>query len=300
MSVTSNISNNEFMKHFDDVDRLKQQFIDAYKKNHGKDKLIECIKHMRCYHGCAEVEYAKYVSSLGKNASEDEYILVSSMCSMLHVIHCSIRHVEKLMFRSDSSLPNINGMMSTDSDDTVRGFSNLTNSRKSKSLTDEISLDLPTESEKPNSSSFVPLAALGALGTSLFASNASKKPKSSMSDFTFTDMVENLNESEAEKLFESDLKVDRPTLILYWGDWCPASNKFYPTWTQLKDIARTKYPNLQIVELNFNKEDASHSELAKKMDIKSFPTVVYLHDKKIDKISGSNKTLSDIEDLIKA
>ena len=125
-----------------------------------------------------------------------------------------------------------------------------------------------------------------------------------------TDYVNNLTSSEARHLAseynENSIQqsaenpqpdVTKPTLINYWADSCGFSTKFDPHWKNFKKIASQKFPHLQITELNV-KHDTSLNDLAKKVGVEGYPTLVYFKaGKKYFKQAG-NSTSADVEKFI--
>ena len=126
------------------------------------------------------------------------------------------------------------------------------------------------------------------------------------SDANLTDMVNDINTTEAEDLlndFEKKTSIlmsksnasanqsvvssnasagldkTKPTLVLYWADWCGYSTRFTPEWEKFKADAKGK-TDLQIVDLNVGK-DEELSDLASKVGVKGFPTLVLFNNKKV-------------------
>jgi len=101
----------------------------------------------------------------------------------------------------------------------------------------------------------------------------------SMQDFT-SDLQESLNYTQ------NNFDVTKPTLINYWADWCGASNRFNPTWKTFKSNVETKYPHLQITELNVG-NDQKLIKLASRVGVKGYPTLVLFYNNKIHSQAGN-------------
>ena len=79
---------------------------------------------------------------------------------------------------------------------------------------------------------------------------------------------------------------NKPTLILYWADWCGPSNNFKPKWDEFKTQAADKIPNLQVAELNVSRKDELN-KLAMTEGVKGYPTIILYNDgKKYTKVAG--------------
>lgn len=294
--------NDNFIKHLNHVEELKKEFMAKYANKTGSlhigDHSTDCIKKMRYHHGLALIEYQRCVANM-IDPTEEEVIAVSTMCSILHVIHSAIRFIEKYHFKNSA----VNAiMMTTDTDEYLRNSKTADTRVSNNGINEEISLNIETESppEQYRSETF-----LFPIVTS--RSNAGSKRTiqtlSDAQDMNATELANDLNTAEADKLFEDfktryDMVIDQPTLILYWSDSCGASNRFYPEWEKFKELAKLKYPKLQVTELNV-KKNPELQELARKAGVSAFPTVVYFKNGKVNKIVGASQQVKHIEELIK-
>ena len=134
-----------------------------------------------------------------------------------------------------------------------------------------------------------------------------------------TEYLDRLTTDEAEKMYqelgrnqvpgqtgghhdevkrEGDVKFDinKPTIVNYWADWCPASKRFLPTWQQFKSSSRSKYPELQVSDLNVGR-NPQLNEIAKKAGVKGYPTVVLFYNgKKYHKVG--NSTIEQLDQFL--
>lgn len=91
--------------------------------------------------------------------------------------------------------------------------------------------------------------------------------------------------------------INKPTIVNYWADWCGYSNRFSPVWEQFKATASTKYPNLQIDELNVEK-DEKKVNIAKMAGVNGYPTIVIFKDgQKYSKPAG-NMTIEKLQSFV--
>lgn len=94
----SKITQNNLVNHVQKVTNLKDQFILAYKTN---DKLaLDFLEQMRVIHGCAiyddEMDKLEINNKGVQNATNTDWVKLSSNSSFLYCIHNHIRHCDKL------------------------------------------------------------------------------------------------------------------------------------------------------------------------------------------------------------
>ena len=107
-----------------------------------------------------------------------------------------------------------------------------------------------------------------------------------------TEYFDNITTTEAERLVAdydknfrdkeqkggTEYDINKPTLINYWANWCPASQKFIPEWENFKRISSKEFPELQIMDV----DGAVYPELVKKSGvkdgIKGYPTIVLYYN----------------------
>lgn len=92
--------------------------------------------------------------------------------------------------------------------------------------------------------------------------------------------------------YEQAIKTKKPTMVLFYADWCHYCIRFMPTYQTLSKIYKDDY--------NFSKvnvEDPKYEKLVKEIGITGFPTV-YLIDSKYDnRVLLSNAIFGDMKQL---
>lgn len=90
--------------------------------------------------------------------------------------------------------------------------------------------------------------------------------------------------------------LNKPIIINFWADWCPASNRFKPMWDNFKSSANQKFPELQVKDVNV-KKDNELAKYASNVGVEGYPTVVLLNKNKIHQLVG-NRSVKDIENFV--
>lgn len=98
-----------------------------------------------------------------------------------------------------------------------------------------------------------------------------------------------VNEKTKSK-FEECVAKDKPTLVLFYADWCPHCQMFAPTWKRITDALASKR-NLQLAQIEFN--DLKHVP-SKYKKISGFPTIQVLRGGKVLYEYNGNRTEEDI------
>jgi thioredoxin 1 len=356
----SNILDNTVNQHLEQVDRLKADFDLAYNNSEPKENLIGFIEKMREHHGCVSYEIYKKMSSITDPASvpKTEYVNISIMGSVEHLIHSHIRDAERMMYKiSRMSSKNASAMIISDSEITPRtsaqihqpsasmGSQSMGSTRpvpgsnnatiKSKSpTTEELSLGQPDLTEQlPTGMSesaiqFIPAGSSSSQGSNQSSMrnrtstmnqsrSANRKSIETMTDAPMseglTDVINGINTTEADNLLRDyqsrvnnsqstqagggDFDIAKPTVILYWVDWCGYCKKFKPEWSKFKESVASTVPGLQVLELEVKGDEAS--ALAKKVDVKGYPTLVLFKDGKITKQAIGNGTANGVVAFLK-
>ncbi|XWV26173.1 thioredoxin domain-containing protein [Tupanvirus soda lake] len=95
----------------------------------------------------------------------------------------------------------------------------------------------------------------------------------------------------------SNFKVDKPTLINYWADWCGPSKAFKPNWDKFVSTYKNKFQDLQVTDLNV-KTDKKLNKLASDAGVQGYPTIVFFYNgTKYPKVA-SGMTVDDINNFI--
>jgi thiol-disulfide isomerase/thioredoxin len=296
------------------------------------------------------------------NATEDDFIKLSTNASLLYVIHKHVRSCEKIVYNPKNKSLASNIITTTDSDETAitapesKAVANQAGGQISEDIkqnaskvynvikqdvgkvsdwikqkigrvpeqnpqlnqpinalikkngdaTEELSIKgLETETE------FNPKLA----SEKFFPASAEKKTKvKNTGTENLTEYINNLTSSEAghlESAYDKNIlkattaqdigkkkfDVNKPTLINYWADWCGYSQKFREHWEKFKSTADRNHPNLQVTELNVQR-DATLNDLAKKVGVNGYPTLVLFNNgRKYHRTAGELKA-EDVEKFV--
>jgi thiol-disulfide isomerase/thioredoxin len=131
---------------------------------------------------------------------------------------------------------------------------------------------------------------------------------------TLSDFVDQVTTTEADDIYHrysnqrggqphsppTELDVNKPTIILYWGDWCGPSLDFKPYWDQFKlETGPKMFPGLQITDLNCRRADLEAGKLAKEVGVITFPTMVLFIDGQTYIMTAGGKDVSHIVNFVK-
>ena len=310
----SEITQKNINAHANEVSRLKSDFLRIYKTD--EQSVDKIIRQMREIHGRAILDAAVFKQSIiakgNDNISNDDRFKISSNASIIDLIHHHIRRCEKLAYefkqRNTKNLTgNVNSdTLTPDTDMLSKTLATKANNagkmnaiiRRNETGTDELSIqNIKTESASAPSN-------INASDLFSPADNTSKTNQGQTTPVNTTEYLERLSTDEAERMYQelnrnrtpgqtggheaADKDINKPTLINYWADWCPASKRFLPMWEQFKANAKAKYPQLQISDLNVGR-NTKLNEIAKKAGVKGYPTVVLFYNNKIyHKVGGSS------------
>ena len=72
---------------------------------------------------------------------------------------------------------------------------------------------------------------------------------------------------------------DKPTLVLFYADWCGHCKKLKPTWSKTAELAKEK--GLTMIQINVGGEESDseetkkkNAEISKKYNIDGYPTII--------------------------
>ncbi|XWV24927.1 thioredoxin domain-containing protein [Tupanvirus deep ocean] len=123
------------------------------------------------------------------------------------------------------------------------------------------------------------------------------------SDYKKTQNFDTNTKSNSSKNYDKSIqtftnfKVDKPTLINYWADWCGPSKAFKPNWDKFVNTYKNKFQDLQVTDLNV-KTDDKLNKLASAAGVKGYPTLVLFYNgSKYHKVA-SGMTVDDINNFI--
>lgn len=103
-----------------------------------------------------------------------------------------------------------------------------------------------------------------------------------------------VTEKNKEQFTECVQQKDRPTLVLFYADWCPHCQMFKPTWKELaKKMGKSK--KLQMAEVEYTHMDHVPKKYKK---IRGFPTVQMMKGGKILSEFNDVRTLDALENYI--
>lgn len=284
----------------------------------------EQIQNMRIHHARAIIDldqYLKYIE--GTNATTEELVTLSTCTSLLHVIHYDIKICEKMTYGKNMNNP------TSDYDQTSNHTSNSKGNNYQKiSVATHMTQNGTEELDLRGLSTEVNIISrsIGPNNTETYlvtkpSSDPYMRPKNTdtylvtkaSSDPSLTDILDSLETSDIEKLIktptkpnkvkqnggaEQNLSLDKQTIINYWGDWCGYSVKFKPEWDQFVESAKTKYPNLQVLDLHIARGESDLNNLAERVGVNGFPKIVFFSNGKMNNMSCGMKTTQNVFDFV--
>jgi thiol-disulfide isomerase/thioredoxin len=81
-------------------------------------------------------------------------------------------------------------------------------------------------------------------------------------------------------------------LLFFKADWCGHCTRFKPVWDEFKEESKTKYPNVELMELNIDNEESK--PLMQKHNVRGFPHVVLTSENTDDVVFTRNRTKEDL------
>jgi thiol-disulfide isomerase/thioredoxin len=303
------------MNKADAIQKIMEDHLNRVKNSSGNT--VDQIENMRVIKGDAILDFFKYATLLkdqeakGIYATKQERISLSYADDLLSLISSHIRSATKTMnhgvepkFTNESQSNFTNGSQS-----------NMLYKTWGKDETEELSvrcptteakIELPQSNTKPQSKDSFQWKPSRPLYFNPFSGPSHSNPFSSESrppqrGGVMTEMIGNMETTDLSELFEMaggcNYAVDKPTIINYWADWCPYSTKFEPEWRKFESEAKTKYPHLQVLDLNVG-QDRDLSALAHKSGVDGYPTIVLYANGKMTHLIAGNKTQKDIMQFI--
>lgn len=296
----------KIQKHRQEVLNIRNNF-----KKDDVNKNQEQIQNMRIHHARAIIDldqYLKYIE--GTNATTEELVTLSTCTSSLHVIHYNIKICEKMTYGKNINNPTSDYDQTSNHTSNSKGnnYQNISPIQKisvathmTQNGTEELDLRGLSTEVNPISRSIGPKNAETYLVTK------------ESSDPSLTDILDNLETSDIEKLIktpiklnqvkqnggtEQNLSLDKQTIINYWGDWCGYSVKFKPEWDQFAESAKTKYPDLQVLDLHIARGESDLNNLAERVGVNGFPKIVFFSNGKMNNMSCGMKTTQNVFDFV--
>jgi len=320
MSTTSttrqNISSKQYHMELEDhaksVSKLKQNFLERYKTDEQEARNI--IRQMRIIHGCALSDSCKFAARINlqdpKNVSEDNWIKLSTNESLLYIIHTCIRCCEKHAYPASKKMYGSETMETMESDTDIgpkrteyrKGPMTAVISKNANG-TDELSVrGVQSETNTPYSiqdndlfSEIIQRSETRGLiqtpGLTEYLDNITTTEAD-----TWLREAENAQQTQTGGVGDDDganYDVSKPTLTHFWIERCGFSEDFKPKWEEFKLVAPSKYPDLQLADLNASK-DTESAEVAKKAGVNRFPTLVLFYNGKTYSKTAGRMSTNDI------
>lgn len=297
-----NISSNKMNSHLGEITNLKKKFIKNYKNN--DSVAIDTIKKMRITHGCAIyddfLEKVNLMKMGDDNATDNDWIKISTHSTILSVMQTHIKYCEKLAYNHKNTLNQNNLDFNNNNEKSVFNSSknNLYATLNKKATgTDELSIkNFNTETENQSD---------------LFTETKNNNNlKNQSNQLNTSDYINNLKTDQSSDLFfdnksggydnteslikgyvdaDINLDINKPTLVNYWADWCSFSNSFHKEWEKFMKQYKKKYNNLQVLDLNIG-TDKKLGKAVSDAGVNRFPTLVLYNNKKVfTKVAGNMK-----------
>ena len=306
----SRIDTHEFNRISKAISELESIVKSLDVNSHSSAGTAQHLENIRQLHGQRILEYSKFINDLkDTNFDGDLNSQISKNFSVLCVIGSKIKKLEngtkgtknmknttrrsgQLTDRVNTSTPHNSNRSST------KDFPSMfANKNRSASVNSDGSGDIeisigefisPTTSVSRHNHS----------SPNLYGSEINMDSDTN-SDHNTTEYIKNISNSEAEGIINDihtergggDMEnmapdINRPTIINFWADWCGYSNKFLPAWNGFVSIAKQRYPNLQVLDMNV-KHDNSLNQIATNAGVSGYPTIVlFRNNKKISAVAG--------------
>lgn len=313
--------------HAQKITELKKMYSDKTKNNNQTDTK-NILREMRIIHGCAIYDNFDDIMNIykknGKGTTDEDWIKLSANASFLHIMHHHIRHCEKMSYIKDHHIGRSNNddIFSTDSESQYTQSPQQTQYTKSKIVpvfnrvsanTEELSLkNIQSDLNSENTPAILFRKKIEQAAQDIDIMAGGDR----LTEFDTTEYVNNIGTTEADDLeVEYDIEYDdgnntgnnmtggfdtsKPTVVLYWGDWCPPSRRFKPTWDKFEEFSKKNLPNIQVTDINVRKDDKKAIELASAVGVNSYPTIVFFHNGKKHHKPAGPMSVDDISNFIK-
>ena len=253
------------------------------------------IKKMRCCHGksiLSKTKYMAYLLATGKDNNEEDCVNISIIASFLKLMEENIKRAEMSVYSHRNASHNNN-----------------TSSKNTKSLsserdTTEISINVPSSEQNfevtegkfvsDSSKSDRPLNFIKTSNThhtkggTHFDSDRFSEFINQLESDDYKQELARLDKDESNHNAEN-LDVTKPTLVLFWGSWCSASQQYYPKWTKLKEYLNKNYKDLQVLDIDCKRNDKKVTDNLMKINVNSLPTIGVFKDKKVNLFNSLNR-----------
>lgn len=256
----------EFVDFLASINQLKEKL----ESKISAQEMDEVLKQMMLLHG--EALHEQYL--LANNPHSDElHLKMSTNESLLYLMSERVRESIQIVRKEKKKI----SKTKTESPAQTKPISSgkvVANIIKSETG-DKIQLSIPpTEQQSIKSDNM-----------SVFATETKMKGGDQAATESTTEILNKLNseqiselmkEYEEKKNNKNSLSTSKTTIVNYYANWCGPSKKFYPHWVEFKKMAELKYPNLQVLELDVG-TDKELSDLAEKVGVTGYPTVILFH-----------------------
>lgn len=100
--------------------------------------------------------------------------------------------------------------------------------------------------------------------------------------------------------------VEISSVVLFYAPWCGACEEFMPTYEKFAKLAKNEMKNVLVLKINYDKyeEQIRERKIGEKLSgggvaafVKSYPTVMFFHNKKMKKYQG-NRTVESLKNGI--
>ncbi len=97
--------------------------------------------------------------------------------------------------------------------------------------------------------------------------------------------------------------VEISSVVLFYAPWCGACEEFMPTYEKFAKLAKSEMKNILVLKINYDKyeEQIRERKIGDKLSgggvaafVKSYPTVMFFHNKKMKKYQG-NRTVESLK-----